>query len=121
MVGLLVIILAICCINPFTIDAATPNVKVLIAGVDEEPTALKLGECTSNCSIELWHYSGGYWGFNNLRIYDKDLGHNLQEPDTLANAINKQIEFEISIDSELYNKLKKYEDIKVVCSYNIDK
>ena len=116
MVGLLVIILAICCINPFTIDAATPNVKVLIAGVDEEPTALKLGECISNCSIELWHYSGGYWGFNNLRIYDKDLGHNLQEPDTLANAINKQIEFEISIDSELYNKLKKYEDIKVVCS-----
>jgi len=116
MLGLLVTTLAICCINTFTINAATPNIEVLIAGVDEEPKTLKIGECTSNSHIELWHYSGGYWGYNNLKIYDKDLRHDLKDSDSLANAINKQIEFEITIDPQLYNKLKKHEDIKVVCS-----
>ncbi len=116
MVGLIGIILVICCINTFTIDAATPNVKVLIAGVDEEPTALKLGECTSNSYIELWHYSGGYWGYNNLKIYDKDLKYDLTNSDSLEKALNEQIEFEINIDTKLYNELKKYEDIKVFCS-----
>jgi len=91
MVGLLVSILAICCINTFTINAATPNIEVLIAGMDEEPKTLKIGECTSNSYIELWHYSGGYWGYNNLIIYDKDLRHDLKDSDGLAKAINKQI------------------------------
>jgi len=116
MVGILVIILATCCINAFTIDAASPNVEVLIAGVDEEPKTLKIGECTSNSYIELWHFSGGYWGYNNLKIYDKDLGDDFTNSDSLAKAINGQIEFEITIDSGLYNKLKKMEDIRIVCS-----
>ena len=116
MVGLLVTTLAICCINTFTINAATPNIEVLIAGIDEEPKTLKIGECTSNSYIELWHFSGGYWGYNNLKIYDKDLGDDFTNSDSLAKAINGQIEFEITIDPQLYNKLKKHEDIKVVCS-----
>ena len=48
-----------CCINIYTIKAADPNIEVLIEGIDEEPTTRKIGEYTSNNSVELWHYSGG--------------------------------------------------------------
>ena len=53
------VILITCCINTFTINAEVPDVEVLIEGLDEEPTTRKIGEYTSNNSVELWHYSGG--------------------------------------------------------------
>ena len=89
------VILITCCINTFTINAEVPDVEVLIEGLDEEPTTRKIGEYTSNNSVELWHYSGGYWGYKGLKIYDKDLGDDLKNPDSIANAIKDDIEFEI--------------------------
>lgn len=76
----------------------------------------KIGEYSNlDNSVELWHYSGGYWGYKNIRIYDKDIENLLEKPESLVDALKDDIFFEIPIDEELYNKLVKSEDIKVVC------
>ena len=54
-----------------------PDVEVLIEGLDEEPTTRKIGEYTSNNSVELWHIVE-YWGYKGLKIYDKDLEKDLK-------------------------------------------
>ena len=35
-------------------------------------------------AVELWHYSGGYWGNNLIRIYDRQV---FDDPDELADAV----------------------------------
>jgi len=64
---------------------------------------------------ELWHYSGGYWKYKNLIIYDKDLQYSFSDKD-LEDAINEKIVFEYEIEPELYQRIVKEGDVKVVCS-----
>ena len=60
--------------------------------------------------------SGGYWIYEDIIIYDTDLETDLSNEDALANAIKGEFTFEYKLDSELYKKLTKTENLKVVCS-----
>ncbi|ADU75518.1 hypothetical protein [Acetivibrio thermocellus] len=92
-------------------------VEVIIDGIDDEPKSRIIGSCGPfRKAIELWHYSGGYWKYNNLVIRDEGLGKGLVKEEELEKAINEEITFEYAIDSELYKRLIKEGDIKVVCS-----
>jgi len=98
-------------------NAEEQNIQVLIEGVDEVPKGKLIGQCGPfTKGIELWHYSGGYWGYKGLKIYDKDLDGNFKDEEALEKAINEEITFDYTIDAELYKKLKQEGDIKVVCS-----
>ncbi|GAB7086036.1 hypothetical protein [Marinifilum fragile] len=99
------------------VNAETPKVEVLIEGVDEKPKGRIIGVYGPvTKEIELWHYSGGYWGYKGIKINDKELGGNLDVEEALEKAINEKIKFDYPIDSELYRKLREEGDIKVVCS-----
>lgn len=43
-------------------------------------------------SVELWHYSGGYWGNQFVRISDTQV---FDDADQLAEAVNAVMEFEM--------------------------
>ncbi len=102
---------------PDIVRAETLKIEVLIEGVDEEPRGKIIGEYGPfTKGIELWHYSGGYWGYKGLIINDKDLGSNIDDEEALEKAISEEIKFDYAIDSELYKKLIEEGDIKVVCS-----
>ena len=60
--------------------------------------------------------SGGYWIYEDIIIYDSELKNDLTDEDALADAIKGEFTFEYELDSELYEKLIKTEDLKVVCS-----
>lgn len=94
------------------------SVEILIADEDKIPIVGKVGEYIFTDKIELWHYSGGggYWGYKNVIIYDKDLEYDLFNSDKLAHAINEEVTFEVDIEKELYNKINSYEDLIIVCS-----
>jgi len=51
--------------------------------------------------------------FNNK---DEDLNGDINDEESLEKAINEEIEFDYTIDSELYKRLIEEGDIKVVCS-----
>lgn len=98
-------------------NAQTPKVEVLIEGVDEEPKGKIIGVYGPiTKGVELWHYSGGYWGYKGLIIKDEDLNGDINDEESLEKAINEEIEFDYTIDSELYKRLIEEGDIKVVCS-----
>lgn len=99
------------------VNAETQSVEVLIDGVDLAPATEIIGECNSvDNSIELWHYSGGYWKYKGLVIKDEVLEDDLRNSEKLAQLINEEIIFEIPIEQNLYNKLANSRSIKVVCS-----
>jgi len=50
-----------------------------------------------------------------LIIYDKDLQYSFSDKD-LEDAINEKIVFEYEIEPELYQRIVKEGDVKVVCS-----
>lgn len=96
------------------------NIEVLYDGIDEISTNIPLGETgIIDNKIELWHFSGGYWKYKNLVIYDTDLGKDLTNEKDLEQKLNEEIEFKIAFDNSLYNKLIKYKKLKVVCSSSL--
>ncbi len=103
-------------INKHTIVAKDDIINIMVVEDNIVSENSKVGECSAlDNSIELWHYSGGYWGYKNIRIYDKDIKSVIEKPENLVDALKDDIVFEIPIDEELYNKLAKIEDVKVVC------
>ncbi|EIC04504.1 hypothetical protein YSBL_1821, partial [Acetivibrio thermocellus YS] len=99
------------------VNAQTPKIEVLIEGVDEQPKGKIIGVYGPfTKGIELWHYSGGYWGYKSLIIRDEDLDGDLNDEEALAKAINEKITFDYTIDEDLYKKLIEEGDIKIVCS-----
>lgn len=54
----------------------TSNVKIYAEKTQEEIKSVGLTKVVDAAqqqwSIEIWHYSGGYWGNNSVRIYDRE-------------------------------------------------
>ena len=89
------------------------NIEVLIDGIDDVPKVGRIGEPIKfEENIEMWHYSGGYWKYKDITIYDKNLNRFFYDEGVLEEAIDGEITFEFELDSELYNKLTKSENIK---------
>lgn len=98
------------------------SIEVLLDGIDKKPTTYMLGECNSkNNNIEMWHYSGKYWGYKDIIIKDKDLNNNLKNEEILEQIINEEIIFEIPLEESLYTKLKTNKNVKVFCSSTLKK
>jgi len=66
-------------------------------------------------AIELWHYSGGYWGNNFVKIYDSQV---FDDPDELADAVNAVMDFEMPLPQEIVNVLNDGSNVDVVLSAN---
>lgn len=66
-------------------------------------------------AVELWHYSGGYWGNKFVRIYDSQV---FDDPDELAEAVNAVMEFEMSLPQNIVNVLNDGYNVDVVLSAN---
>ena len=99
------------------VKAQEINIEVLIDGLDDVPNVGRIGESIKfEKHIEMWHHSGGYWSYEGIKIYDSELENNLTDEDALAKAIKGEFTFECDLDSELYERLIKIEDLKVVCS-----
>lgn len=117
---LAIVVMLICFIfiglNDHTINAIEKSVSVIVVDEGNLQETQKIAEYFAlDNNIELWHYSGGYWRYKNITIYDKDLEDIDINPENLVNLLNDYIFFEIPIDEVLYNKLVKSEDVKVVC------
>ena len=122
MVSIIFIVTSVLQINDYVKAQETnTNIEVLILGLDDVPKAGQIGESFNfNRYIEMWHHSGGYWSYNDIRIYDSDLEDKLLDESALEDAIDEEITFEFELDSELYSKLTKNENIKVVCSTKLE-
>jgi len=104
-------------VNCANINAVKEDIEVLYDCVDDKPSTLYLGETEYiENRIEMWHFSGGYWKCKNLVVKDKDLGGDLNNEEKLEQKLNEQIEFQIPLDSNLYNRLIDCKRLKVVCS-----
>lgn len=66
-------------------------------------------------SIELWHYSGGYWGNSFVKIYDSQV---FDDPDKLAEAVNAVMEFDMALPDEVVSLLNEGYNVDVVMSAN---
>ena len=66
-------------------------------------------------AVELWHYSGGYWGNDFVRIYDSQV---FDDPDELANAVNAVMEFQLPLPQEIISVLNDGYNVDVVLSAN---
>lgn len=66
-------------------------------------------------AIELWHYSGGYWGNNFVKIYDNQV---FDDPDELADAVNAVMDFEMPLPQEILDVLYDGYNVDVVLSAN---
>lgn len=115
-----IIVIFICSIfiglNVCSINADGKSINVIIVEEESIPETLKIAEYYAlDNYIELWHYSGGYWGYKNIKIYDKNLDDTYNSAESFVDLLNDYISFEIPIDDDLYNKLLKNEDVKVVC------
>jgi len=102
------------------IRAENQTIEVLLDGIDAKPLSKTIGEFDyEDISIEMWHYSGKYWKYKNLIIYDKDLDEFLRNSEKLEKAINEEISFEIPIEPNLYDKIQKLKKLKIMCSSNL--
>ncbi|PQQ66481.1 hypothetical protein B9R14_06775 [Acetivibrio saccincola] len=54
--------------------------------------------------------------YEDIKIYDTDLNFDLTDEDALADKIKGEFVIERELDSKIYEKLIKAEDLKVVCS-----
>jgi hypothetical protein len=61
----------------------------------------------------MWHYSGGYWGYNNLKIMDSQLKDNLDIAGALAMEVNQEFTFKLNINSPQYADLLKRDKLIV--------
>ena len=66
-------------------------------------------------AVELWHYSGGYWGNNFVRIYDRQV---FDDPDELADAVNAVMEFRLPLPQEIISVLNDGYNVDVVLGAN---
>lgn len=71
----------------------------------------------ANFAIELWHYSGGYWGNNQITISDSLA---FDDPDKLADAVNTSVKFEIPIPAAVKAAVNNGEKVIVQCEANED-
>ena len=71
----------------------------------------------SNFAIELWHYSGGYWGNDDVTVNDSLA---FDDPEKLANAVNTAVSFEMRIPAAVKSAIDKGEKIIVECQANQD-
>ena len=88
--------------------------------VTGEPIAKK----TSQQSLELWHYSGGYWGFTlggiEYRIYDSAMKSNWNSADALVNELmrnnqfKEKVRFEFSVPENVKQYLKSGRNVKLL-------
>lgn len=98
-------------------EAVASPVKIVeTSATAKKPIAEAILELDKNAAIELWHYSGGYWKYNDLTIEDSQLNNNLIEADALAQALNKKVTFEFSISSAQYNDLINRDKLKAFVS-----
>lgn len=63
-------------------------------------------------SIELWHYSGGYWGCNDIKIYDSQA---FDDPEKLADAVNTLVDFEMPIPEIVQSEMEKGTKVIIQC------
>jgi hypothetical protein len=99
------------------------NIEVLIEGQDEMPQTGRIGDSIElKEDIEMWHFSGsgGYWKYEDIIIRDRELNRSVSNEAALEKALDKEISFEYKLNSELYSKLTKNENIKVVCSTKLE-
>jgi hypothetical protein len=71
----------------------------------------------ANFAIELWHYSGGYWGNNQITISDSLA---FDDPDKLADAVITSVKFEIPIPAAVKAAVNNGEKVIVQCEANQD-
>jgi len=71
-----------------------------------------LAQVENAFSIELWHYSGGYWGCNDIKIYDAQA---LDDPDVLADAVNTLVEFQTPLPQEVKDAVAAGDKVSVSC------
>lgn len=74
-----------------------------------------IAQVDNEFSIELWHYSGGYWGCNDIKIYDSQA---FDDPDVLADAVNTLVEFQMPLPQDVKTAVAAGEKIMVSCSSN---
>lgn len=65
--------------------------------------------------VELWHYSGGYWGNDYVRIYDSQV---FDDADKLAEAVNANVQFEMPLPQEVINIINSGYNVDVVLGTN---
>lgn len=102
--------------------AKAPDIELLISGEDEKPRTTLLGSLEGSKNLQLWHYSGGYWGCMDEKIYNSELGMDLLEPEKLAEKLkeklekhNKKVEIKVTLTDEQYQNILKEDSVKVFC------
>ncbi|TCK99485.1 hypothetical protein EDC19_0105 [Natranaerovirga hydrolytica] len=102
-------------------EEQTLDIKVILQGEDEVPSIQEIGKIGPlEESIELWHYSGGYWKYGDIVIYDNNLDDYINDPVELGEALNQEITFEIPIDQALYETIKELEEVTILCSTTLE-
>lgn len=87
-----------------------------VSGIDTTTENDKFVSSLSNTfSVELWHYSGGYWGNNYVRIYDSQV---FDDAEQLAEAVNAQMEFEMPLPQEVIDVINSGYNIELALSAN---
>lgn len=94
--------------------AATP-IDVITDDTSPETLLIETIEPVNPPAIELWHYSGGYWGYGSNNIYDTDLRNNLTNEDALASYLG-EISFDFPINSEVYSSIIRDGDATIKLS-----
>lgn len=62
-------------------------------------------------AVELWHYSGGFWGNNFVKIYDSQV---FDDPNELAKKVNAQMSFEMSLPQEVITEINNGYNVEIV-------
>lgn len=81
----------------------------------EESSQEHIMSMQNTFAVELWHYSGGYWGNEFVRIYDSQV---FDDADKLAEAVNAVMEFEMPLPQEVTNILNEGYNVDVVLETN---
>lgn len=96
--------------------AATSSVNVLTtAPTGATPIATQDGKAT----VQLWHYSGGYWGIHTsipFRIYDSEITGNLE---TLADMMDRTVDFTYTMPAAVTMALNNGKKIGVAISNDL--
>lgn len=90
----------------FSVTTQVPNGAPVIATQDGKAT------------VQLWHYSGGYWGIhasNPFRIYDSEITGNLEE---LADMMGRSVEFKYTIPAVVTSAINNGKKIGVCISHD---
>jgi len=120
-------------VNPIDVEAASnqvitdSNIYVSAAGQtgSKEGKNLILSAVSGDFSIEMWHYSGGYWGGTlSRKVYDSEFKQteggvaNLEDSATAGGLIvgTQDFDFPIARGSELEKSIKNGDDIYVEIS-----